>query len=205
MSAFLGPIHYWLYNKITLQDKMAEAILDLNQNNNYVQGLRQETDTECDVIEKKPLEEMIDETNIHGWLQHKVNIVERRLAFVVTKILQADAKALEKIEEVIYNLGVQVYEENKDSFESAEQVYQKLNDMLLDGMPCDHVNQMVSSSSDEVVYRRTMCIHETYWTDVNGSIANYYALRSHFIAGYLHDSAFSFTADADGNYHINRK
>ena len=77
--------------------------------------------------------------------------------------------------------------------------------MLLDGMPCDHVNQMVSSSSDEVVYRRTMCIHETYWTDVNGSIANYYALRSHFIAGYLHDSAFSFTADADGNYHINRK
>ena len=31
MSAFLGPIHYWLYNKITLQDKMTDAILDLNE------------------------------------------------------------------------------------------------------------------------------------------------------------------------------
>ena len=205
MSAFLGPIHYWLYNKITLQDKMAEAVLELNENNNYVKGLRQETDAECDMIEKKPLEEMIDETNIHGWLQHKLNIVERRLAFVVTKILQADATAYEKIEEVIYNLGIQVYEESKDSFESVKQVYQKLNDMLLDGMPCDHVNEMVSASSDEVVYRRTMCIHETYWSDVNGSIENYYTLRSQFIAGYLKDSSFSFTADADGNYHINRK
>lgn len=205
MSAFLGPIHYWLYNKITLQDNMAEAILELNENNNYVKGLRQETDAECDVIEKKPLEEMIDETNIHGWLQHKVNIVERRLAFAVTKILQADATAYEKIERVIYNLGIQMYDESKDSFESAKQVYQKLNDMLLDGMPCDHVNEMVSASSDEVVYQRTMCIHETYWSEVNGSIEIYYALRSQFIAGYLKDSFFSFTADADGNYHINRK
>lgn len=30
MSAFLGPIHYWLFNKIQIEDKMVASILSLN-------------------------------------------------------------------------------------------------------------------------------------------------------------------------------
>lgn len=205
MSAFLGPIHYWLFNKIALQDKMVEAVLDLNDENHYVDGLREKTDEECGFIEQKPLEDMIDESNIHGWLQHKVNIVERRLAYVVTSILEKDQEAFSAIEKKMYDLGVATYEKQENTMDSAEQVYQKMNDMLLDGMPCDHVNELVSANSSEVVYRRTICIHETYWTQVGGTVQNYYLIRTKFMDGFLQNSDFSFRADEAGNYHIMRK
>lgn len=41
MSAFLDPIHYWLYNKIELQDKMTDAVLALNEKKGYVADLNQ--------------------------------------------------------------------------------------------------------------------------------------------------------------------
>ena len=33
MSAFLGPIHTWLYNKIKFQEKTVNAVLDLAEEN----------------------------------------------------------------------------------------------------------------------------------------------------------------------------
>lgn len=205
MSAFLGPIHYWLYNKIALQDKMTDAVLELNRENRYVAELEAETDEVCGMLEKKPLEEMIDESNIHGWLQERVNIVEHRFAFAVTQILNQVPEALSAIENCMFETGVQIYSENGESFDSAEGVFKKLNDMLLDGMPCDRVNELVSGSSDEVIYRRTVCIHEKFWTEAGGQAFVYYTLRSQFISGFLSDSAFSYSADEAGNYHILRK
>lgn len=203
MSAFLGPIHYWLFNKICLQDSMVESILDLNDEKKYVSDLRKMVDEECDSLEKKPLEEMIDEGNIHGWLQHKVNIVENRLSFVVTELLKKDSEAMEDILNVVYQLGTSKSEEN--TFETPEEVYQYLNDMLLDGMPCDHVNELVSVSDNELIYRRTMCIHQNFWKSKNGNPENYYTIRCNFIDGLLKHSYFEFKADAEGNYHIIKK
>lgn len=202
MSAFLGPIHYWLYNKIELQEKLVEAILTLNNKQHYVENLQQNMDSRCGYIEKKPLEEMIDESNIHGWLQDKVSIVERRLSYAVTVITDSNPVAMSKIFDTVKEFGVHVYKSNPESFESAEQVYRKLNDMLLDGMPCDHVNELVSVSSDEVIYRRRMCIHEDYWTEQNGMVNKYYDIRCQFIEGFLSETKFAFKADNQGNYHI---
>lgn len=202
MSAFLGPIHYWLFNKIELQEKMVETILTLNNEKHYVENLEQDMDSRCGYIEKKPLEEMIDESNIHGWLQDKVSIVERRLSYAVTVITDSKPAAMDDILKAVNELGVQIYKSNPECFDSAEQVYQKMNDMLLDGMPCDHVNELVSASSDEVIYRRRMCIHEDYWTEQNGLVSKYYDIRCQFIEGFLSETKFSFQADDLGNYHI---
>lgn len=205
MSAFLGPIHYWLYNKIVLQDKMTDDVFALNEKNGYVSDLENKTASVCGVIEKKPLEEMIDESNIHGWLQGKICTAESRFAYAVTQILNANQDAISELKEVLFQLGIKIADEMGETFDSAEQIYQKLNDILLDGMPCDHINQLVSKSMDEVVYHRAICIHENFWHKASGKVEVYYVLRTRFIEGFLQESAFSYFADVEGNYHITKK
>ncbi|ABX41882.1 hypothetical protein [Lachnoclostridium phytofermentans] len=207
MSAFLGPIHYWLYNKIMLQEKIVEELLSLNEEEEFVQGLDDSTVMLCGIIENQPLENMIDTGNIHGWLQEKIHIVENRLSYVVTAITKENADRMEQILERVYQVGVEVYNslEQKDDITSAEQIFKLLNDMLLDGMPCDHINEIVSSTSDEVEFRRTRCIHEVYWLEQGGLVMNYYEIRTKFVQGLLANTAFEYVADDEGNYHIRRK
>ena len=41
-------------------------------------------------IEEGPLDEIINQSNIHGWLQERVSQVEYKYAYVVTKLLKED-------------------------------------------------------------------------------------------------------------------
>ncbi|WP_312370432.1 hypothetical protein [Lachnoclostridium sp.] len=207
MSAFLGPIHYWLYNKIMLQEKIVDEILSLNEEEEFVQGLDDSTVMQCGIIENQPLENMIDTGNIHGWLQERIHIVENRLSYVVTAITKENSDRMEQILERVYQVGVDVFMsfEQKEEMTSAEHIFKLLNDMLLDGMPCDHVNVIVSSSSDEVEFKRTRCIHEIYWLEQGGFVMNYYEIRTKFVQGLLSNTAFEYVADEEGNYHIRRK
>ena len=66
MSAFLGPIHYWLYNKIKLQQDIVDKLYLLGES--YAEALREYCEETFGTFENKPLEEMIDQGNIHGWL-----------------------------------------------------------------------------------------------------------------------------------------
>jgi len=79
MSAFLGPIHNWLYNKIKIQNDFTKELL-----NNFKLDISLEYE---DLLEGE-LSEIIDETNIHGWLQTQVSLVENRLSFAVKKYLK---------------------------------------------------------------------------------------------------------------------
>jgi predicted GNAT family acetyltransferase len=70
MSAFLGPIHFWLYDKIKIQNEIVEEILDYAEKNN--ENIRSELYAKFGDGDLKPLSEVIDVTNIHGWLQERV-------------------------------------------------------------------------------------------------------------------------------------
>ena len=64
MSAFLGPIHYWLYNKIRFQEDLSDSILEAAKAKGWDEsGKLQENYTICEL---KPLEELIDLADIHG-------------------------------------------------------------------------------------------------------------------------------------------
>lgn len=58
MSAFLGPIHYWLYNKIRLQQAIVEKIYALGIDNGL--SLEMECNHHFGAFENSPLEEMIN-------------------------------------------------------------------------------------------------------------------------------------------------
>jgi hypothetical protein len=190
MSAFLGPIHYWLYRKINVQNQMVEEVLKFIKENNIPLDLRQQMDDQFGTISDRPLEEQIDTSNIHGWLQEQVSVVEYRLAYAVTKLVSEFPELFDKLSGSFENAGREITELTMNS--NAKDIFQYLNDVLLDGMPCDHANTLVSGEDNEVVYRRNLCVHEEYWNSLGGNIDNYYLLRESFIKGLLEPAGGAF-------------
>jgi hypothetical protein len=140
MSAFLGPIHFWLYNKIKIQNEIIEEILDYSENN-LSNNMRENFYTKFGDGELKPLDQVIDVTNIHGWLQERVNQVESKLAYVVTELTKNNPNNFDIIKDIFKSKGAEVSIFDNDS--SLDEVYKAINDTLLDGMPCDHANSVI--------------------------------------------------------------
>ena len=181
MSAFLGPIHFWLYNKIQIQQELLEEILILT--NDLFPGLKEGLDTKYGKSETRALEEVIDQGNIHGWLQSSISKVEYKLANSVTHIIKNSPDLLPKIESIFETKG-----EQKSSLmitSSAADSYKAISDCLLDGMPCDHANSVLEESEEKVIWKRNSCVHTKYWEEVGGNIDIYYSLREAFIKGFL--------------------
>ena len=130
MSAFLGPIHYWLYKKIQFQEKLTKSLTV------SYPSLLSSLDNRFGVVETAALEEVIDGSNIHGWLQAQIIIAEERYAGAVTGLLKDEKLSLDQVKEMIYNFGKNYQLKGT----TATELYKELQDLLLDGMPCDHVN-----------------------------------------------------------------
>lgn len=181
MSAFLGPIHFWLYNKIQIQQGMVEEILTLSED--LAPGLREELDTRYGMSETRPLDEVIDVGNIHGWLQKCIAQTEYKLAYAVTFLTEKDPGIIKKIESIFHRTGKGIA--SSISTDNAAEVYKAISDSLLDGMPCDHANTVIEESSGKVVWRRNICVHKKYWEEVGGDINVYYFIREAFFRGFL--------------------
>ena len=119
MSEFLGPIHFMMYEKIKFQDKITNFLLE---------GDTKEIDGKIAPVSTDNLENLIDQENIHGWLDSKIDVVENRLAFAI--------KNSQKTKEKLFNFGKKQAEGK--NFSDYNEIFQDLNKMLLDGMPCDN-------------------------------------------------------------------
>lgn len=188
MSAFLGPIHYWMYNKILVQQQIVEELLESSKE--FIPGLTEELDHLYGESETRPLEEVIDEGNIHGWLQSKVTQVEFKLAYTVTELLKKKADSMERIHEIFEENGKKIAAAVRLS--SASQAFKLMNDSLLDGMPCDHVNSVIKESDNETVWKKNSCVHSSYWEQVGGNVELYYQLRDGYIKGLLYGSSYVY-------------
>lgn len=190
MSATLGPIHYWMYNKIKVQNSLVDEIISFTENKYISSDLRSKSDQQFGSIDVRPLEELIDTTNIHGWLQECASIVEYRLAFVITTLLKEEMYTIESLKKMFENAGTGASSLNKEA--SISDIYKRINDTLLDGMPCDHANTVLSQDEDEVIWKRNVCVHEQYWVAVGGDIKYYYLLREEFIKGMISNTSVIF-------------
>lgn len=200
MSAFIGPIHSWLYNKIIFQDKLADIVLNIAKDKGY--DLKQSTDSIYGQLEKDELENIIDKSNIHGWLQEKVNLVENRLAYTVTNLTKLEQDSMKTILKEIKAFG----KTNAEiSDKNAEEIYVLLDEVLLNGMPCDRVNSIEEKSEDVVIWKQNVDIHDKYWIQVGGDSQNYYDIRYAFVEGMLSGSEFEFVKLEDCVYSIRRK
>ena len=174
MSAFLGPIHYWLYNKIQLQEELIREIVSFGEESSWKVFSDKKLAEETVNKELRPLNELIDVMNIHGWLQERIQDVESRYALLVTHILKEDEKHLPALEEVAYNFGK---EHALDASSDASDAYRKMDDSLLNGMPCDRVNVLTEQDPERTSWVQEEDIHAPFWIEAGGDPGVYYRLR----------------------------
>lgn len=202
MSAFLGPIHYWLYNKITLQQSIVDELSSLGEK--YGLNLKAESEERFGKFENRPLEEMIDTGNIHGWLQERVSQVEYKYAYVVLELAKKIPDALDTLKSTLYIAGLtQAKTLHQDTTKpKADELFKLITDQLLDGMPCDHANRLASQSDTEAIWTRNLCVHTPYWEELGGDIRLYYELRDSWLMGFVKESGYSLEKKDDTTYRI---
>lgn len=148
------------------------------------------------------LEEIVDTTNIHGSLQSLVVIVEKRLAFVVDEALRSGIFTIEDIKSIGRQYG---QDHNLGSDLGIEDVYPAIAGKMLNGMPCDRVEEMLDSTEDSFRWRDRLDIHADYWEPYGRSSKDFYQIRTSVIEGLLSQSDISYSWDGENEFELRRK
>ena len=199
MSAFLGPIHYWLYNKIQLQEELIQDIAAYGEKSSWAVFSEKHLEAKTVNKELRPLNELIDVMNIQGWLQERVQDAESRYALLVTSILSEDPERLSSLEELAFQFG-----KKRAIYPSSDAVdaYRKLDDSLLNGMPCDRVNVITEQDPSRTSWVQEEDIHAPFWNAVGGDPSVYYRLRRKIMEGMLSKTALHFDSDEEWHYSL---
>ena len=189
MSLFLGKIHYWLFNKVLWFEGLEGEIIKLAKDKGIdVEKLEAEINSKYGVkTPNKNLEDMIDTSNIHGWLQGKIHSAEGRMAAWTKVILENNQDYILDMRKVYENQGVNAANEAKESLENinAETIFNSMNDYILDGMPCDRVNEVIDSSEESIMWKRRVCVHKNIWENEGILVDIFYELREHWINAFV--------------------
>lgn len=199
MSAFLGPIHTWLYGKILFQNELVERISEYAQDKGWIEN--DSAARRCGTLPKGELAEICDESNIHGWLQDKVSLVEGNLAYLVTELLKEHPERLNEICNVAYEVGkTRKPEENLN----LGQAYKHIESLILNGMPCDRVNDLIKDTSDSIEWRETSDVHKKYWDEAGGDNQNFFAVREKAVQGIFDGTGIVYETIGDYTYELKR-
>lgn len=204
MSAFLGPIHHWLFNKIRLFEELEATII--NEVSKQYGGEAEKISSEMEAeygsfIPQQPLESLIDTNNIHGWLQKRIQIAETRQAATLKAFIDKFGKdVLSIVENIFMEQGIKSGTELKNNagLLDAPDLYKALNNYLLDGMPCDHVNNVAKSEADHLQWRTSRCLHQPYWLHSGMDSSIMYHLRATWIKSFVESANSTFTYTVEG-------
>lgn len=211
MSLFLGKIHYWLFNKILWFEGLEEEIIKLAQKEGLdVDSMKRDIEGRYgERLPKKDLSEMIDQSNIHGWLQSKIHAAEGRTAAWTKAIMDHNKDSLSSLESLYIEQGVKAAKEVKATheYDSAKDIFNSMNDYILDGMPCDRVNEVITMEDDRVDWNRRVCVHKEVWETEGVNVDLFYNLRSLWIKAFVNEinDEFEYTEEENGLKSIRRK
>ncbi|WP_252250779.1 hypothetical protein [Clostridium sp. ZBS13] len=212
MSLFLGKIHFWLFNKILWFEGLENEIIDVAKSEGLdILNLQKEIEDKYGTkLPNKPLDEIIDTSNIHGWLQERIYSSEGRIAAWTTVIINNKREAKTKLEEIYINQGIIAAKEVKEEgvrLDSAENIFNKVNDYILDGMPCDRVNEIINSNENCIEWTRRICVHKEIWDKESGDVEYFYFLRSLWIKAFVNEinTEFDYLEENNGVKSIRRK
>lgn len=205
MSAFLGKIHYLLYNKIQLNEDLLEGILNFAEGKNIpIEEIKAGVYERYGYPERRALEGVIDQGNIHGWLQLKINSVEARTAAIVTELINNRGMDIKDIANIYFENGKNIMDSIGAGDFLPKDLFNLIYSYMLEGMPCDRINEVVSEDENEFLWKTTTCIHKKHWDKINGEVANFHALRDAWINGFLSSTEYSYVRSEDGNNKITR-
>lgn len=191
MSAFLGPVHFMLYNKIQKQNDLLNEIIKTSEENHWVNDIANQLKEKYGENETAPLETVIDTSAIHNWLNNQVSISESRMAYALKLILEKDSALIEKVSDIFYSNGVAARLDYADII-VAEELFNALNLCLLDGMPCDGGISVESNDGSEIVWSINMQVHTPFYESEGLSSEIFLTLRDKWLQGFF---AGSFNID----------
>lgn len=196
MSAFLAPIHFWMYDKILIAQKLTFAVEEKFLNKEE----RDEAKSLFPALISEDLEEVIDQSNIHSWLHTAVSNVEIRFAYVVKKLLDKGI-SLEDIKKVAFEYGTTF---PKYDISSLKDAYELLMDTLLDGLPCDVSISVIREEENELEFVLYNDIHKQYFNEFDMEVSVYHELREAFVNGLFEKYSLKYKNITDSNKLITR-
>ena len=205
MSKFLAPIHTWLFNKVLLLEEIEVKLISnyKNSTNSDISTIVSENIKKYgNLLNKEPLDKVVDTNNIHGWLQNQIKISETRQGSIITELIKDNNGILHNsIIEAYTETAKKIAKELKDTIKEASpsELHKILNNYILEGMPCDRVNTVIEDNELNIIWETSTCLHKPYWDDASGDINNYYTLRSAF------SDSLIYELNNDFNYSFENK
>ena len=177
MSAFLGPIHSLMYQRVKNVHQIVNELAAFADEQDW--GVSRE---DYVVNEFAPIEEVIDLSNIHDSLSGMVNHAEETYAAAIAMLLKEHPERLPMIENKLRQIGAAT---PIGGDLSGEQVCYRLQDILLDGMPCDRASEITLDENGNVQIVRRVDLHSGYFEAVGLDGALYEQLLQCYIEGLL--------------------
>lgn len=205
MSRFLAPIHTWLFNKIKLQESLEVSLIEAFKEK-YGKEVENIFDTMSNKygspLEERPIEDLIDVSNIHGWLQNRIIMAETRYAASLTEIFNKYGSEAEELALKVHNkVGTEWGKDAEEKYEltSAPEIHQALNNYILDGMPCDNVNNITAKADERLEWKNVQCLHRGYWESVKANVELFYNLRAELIKAFVSNANKDFVYNVETN------
>lgn len=216
MSAFLAPIHYWLYNKIRNVIEREQFLFEAADN--LCGGTAEEARSQAwqsygEPLPDTDLKEHIDQSNIHGWLQRQINIAEsREAAFIQALIDNCGDAALDVAKKAFREHGAHAARhadaQGKYDTSTAPGLYKAINDYYLNGMPCDQADAVMENTADKMVWESEVCLQEPNWKRAGADSKTMKNLYNEWLAAFVNilnpGFAFQQTSDTKAGGTINR-
>lgn len=193
MSLVLGPIHYWMHNKIKTTESRESAIVSAFRERF---GEAPSDEVLEDVYKKfppsnhgnKPLEEILEGVMIHQGIQKLIVDVETREAATIAAFNKkfgnvANEIATKAAYEHGFSCGQKASQEKGNSC-STKDAFELLAGYFCDGMPCDRGAQVVEEGEERTVWDHNDCIHMGYWQTAGASSETMCDLVTAWIDGF---------------------
>jgi hypothetical protein len=175
MSAFLGPIHMWLYNQIQIvENREAEIVARFSEKyseaevHNLIFPYRQQYG---DLKEDQPLADLIAGSDIHPWLESAINSAQSREAAIVAALM--DEYDDQELLFDIYSVQAEKLADKAKKRDNVEEfdleaAFEIINEHFVERMPCDRLSGAVKEQ-DKIIWKHKSQLHQEFWqqTDVD--------------------------------------
>ncbi|MBI5815556.1 MAG: hypothetical protein HZB29_08080 [Nitrospinae bacterium] len=186
MSAFLGPIHYWMFNKITIIESRAMAIAAALEKNGVDAGEVQKAVADYgQKLAGQDLDELVGFNPIHQFLTGliaKVQVFEARLVELAGGKFDIVLQAAEEHARAEALNAVKAKGIKPDSLEA---VYQYVSDYQLEGMPCDPGAQVALNGRSKLDYTHSACNHIQNWEYTSVDIGHMCKLTNAWLKAFI--------------------
>lgn len=184
MSAFLGPIHHWLFSKICIVESRALAIAEAVS--------QKGVDTEeliknyGEKLTGADLPSLVGGSPIHQFLYGLITKVQVFEAQIVEAAGEGNFEtALEAAESHGARTALEAVEKQGVKPEGNEAIYEFVHNYHLEGMPCDPAGVVNQVSESTLEYDHTVCNHIANWQYTGVAPAQMCKVTNAWLKGFI--------------------